>query len=155
VEDRHRRPVPRDPVDLDLRASDHEVDVDAGDVDAFVAANGSLDRRGRPPVGDVAGGVLVEQRLQEQHAGLTDAAVARHQSDLAEASRSLVRLELALDQLAPVLRLDVDDPSLLERELCPWTIPPATASGRVAATVPSTRRQSGAVRTSSVGMFAT
>ena len=59
-------------VDLDVGPADHEVGVHARDVDAVDDA--ALDRLGvRAAVGDVARRVLVEQRLVEHAAGLTDA----------------------------------------------------------------------------------
>ena len=72
AEDRHRLAVAGEPVDLELRAADHEVGVHVGDVDAFAGLAGDcLDDR--EAVGDVAGGVLVEQRVEEREPGLPDA----------------------------------------------------------------------------------
>src|SRR5207302_2576708 len=64
AEDEDALAVARDPGDVDLGTADHEVEVDLALVDplAVLLADALLVRG---PEGDVAGGVLVEQRVVE------------------------------------------------------------------------------------------
>jgi hypothetical protein len=82
-EQRHLVAVGVDPEGLDAGPADHEVDVDRAVVDAVVVllARGE---RVRLPDGDVAGGVLVEQRVEEDGVERADAALAVDERDLAE-----------------------------------------------------------------------
>ena len=77
AQDRGRGAVCREPVDLDLRAADHEVRVERRRVDTaldqlvLAEALGAVDREGKAaPVGDVAARVLVEERVREDEPGL-------------------------------------------------------------------------------------
>ena len=76
--------VVRDPVDLDLAAPDHEVDVHDALVDPRLL-RGIVDR---VVVGaaerDVAGGVLVEQRVVEDAPEGPDSPLPVDESDLAQ-----------------------------------------------------------------------
>src|SRR5581483_8492041 len=70
--------------DRDVVGADHEVDVDGAFVDARQV--GGVRNRSRVGVaeGEMARGVLVEQRREERPAETTDAALAVDERDLAE-----------------------------------------------------------------------
>ena len=59
----------------------------------------------------MAGGVLVEQRVEKQEAALRDRRGVRHQRDLAEAARALVGVEHLLQHILAALSLRLDDAS--------------------------------------------
>ena len=99
--------------------------------------------------------VLVEQRVVEDEPGLADARGPVDEGDLAETRRALVARDVGADQVSALVGVDLDRAAALERDAeapdqVPWS---CERVGR--ATVPSTRRASGVVKTSSVGMFAT
>ena len=103
---------------------------------------------------DVAGGVLVEQRVEEQEAALRDRRGMRHQRHLAEAARALVGVEHLVQhrprRARPSLRRCARPRSAprCRRSACP-----DRRAAWCCATWPSTRRACGVVKTSSVGMF--
>src|SRR5207253_9248296 len=100
----------------ELRPADHEVDVDVADVRALVEL--AVERiRKTHPVGDVTGRVLVEERVEEERPGLADPRLVRDERKLPEAIGVLDGVDLAPDEICPLLRVDGDDPSVLEREL--------------------------------------
>src|SRR5262245_61584362 len=103
-------------VHLELRPADHEVHVGLRDVHPFVRL--PLERSRNPEsVGDVAGGVLVEQRVVEERARLADTRVLRHERELAEAVGILDVRVMAADHVRTRLGVYVDDPPVLEHEL--------------------------------------
>src|SRR4029077_9960056 len=106
-------------VELDLRAADHEVGVDAGDVRRAVRQlDAGVAREAEPAaVRDVAGGILVEERVEEGHARLADARRSVDERNLAEPARAVIAVELRLDDVFTALRLRVDDAAALERQL--------------------------------------
>ena len=73
----------------------------------------------------MAGGVLVEQRVEEQDAALRDRRGMRHQRHLAEPARALVGVEHLVQHVLAARRLGLDDPARLEahrdirRSACP------------------------------------
>src|SRR5256886_12491523 len=70
-------------VHVELRSADHEVDVDLRGVHPLVRL--SVERiRDAESVGDVTGGVLVEQRAVEEVARLADTRLLRDERELAE-----------------------------------------------------------------------
>ena len=81
-----------------------------------------------------------------------DAVDERH---LPEERRLLVGLELAADHVLALVGVHLDDAAVLEPHLEPLDDLPVERERRVERTTPSVRRQSGVVKTSSVGMFAT
>src|SRR5205823_6707815 len=110
--------VRQDGVHLELRRSDHEIDVDVADVGRRVGL--AVERiREAHPVGDVTGRVLVEERVEEKRPGLADTRLVRDQRELTEPIGVLVRRKLAADEVRPLLRVDPDDPAVLEGELEP------------------------------------
>jgi hypothetical protein len=106
-------------------------------------------------VRDVTRRVLVEQRVVEERPGLADARLLRHERELAEPVGVLDRRELAADESPRRSRPRPDDSPVLERELESADDLPSRQSGSVERIVPSARRESGVVKISSVGMFAT
>ena len=163
AEDRHRLAGRVDAVDLELVRADHEVRVDRGVVDAArgrssgssSAAHGDRlhDRRAER---DVRRGVLVEERVVEHEAGLADARVAVDEGDLAEPRGAVVRRDVGrASRPRPRSARTSTARPLSKRTSRSRTMLPWICSGRVERTVPSTRRASGVVNTSSVGMFAT
>src|SRR5438477_6672787 len=116
ADQRHLRPVCQHRVDLELRPADHEVDVHL----RVVAPLPRLTLEGvRQPrsVRDVAGRVLVEERVEEKSPGLTDAGLPRDERELAEPVGVLDHVELTADEVRALLGSDTDDPPILEREL--------------------------------------
>src|SRR5690606_25434195 len=65
---------------------------------------------------DMTGGVLVEERLVEQYAGLGDGAGGRHQRDLTEALGALVGGQYLVEGLLPLAGPSLDDRATLEAE---------------------------------------
>ena len=63
---------------------------------------------------DVAGGVLVEQRVEEQEPALRDRRGMRHQRDFAEAARALVGVEHLVQHFLAARGLRLDDAAVLE-----------------------------------------
>src|SRR5207247_4290782 len=103
-------PARIDAVDVYLRPADHEVRVDARRI---VRARGELfiriAREAEPAaVGDVAGRVLVEERVEERHAGPADRRRPVDKSDLAEPARTVVAVELRLNHLFALVGLRLD-----------------------------------------------
>ena len=83
-----------------------------------VEAVGAVDRhRQARAVGDVAGRVLVEQRVLEDEPRLLDGRGAVDERDLAEVRRLRIGLELAADDVGALRRTDVDDLPSLEAQL--------------------------------------
>ena len=121
------------------------------------SSRGALDRLDdRGAEGDVRRGVLVEERVVEDEPRLPDARVAVDERDLAEPRRAVVGRRRAP---ASAPRRRRREPRRRGR---PRSEPrargrpcPGSAAGRSSARSPSTRRASGVVNTSSVGMFAT
>src|ERR1700733_5570685 len=68
------------------------------------------------PERDVAGGVLVEQRVEEQEAALRDRRGVRHQRDLAKAARALVAVEHFVQNVLTARGLRFDDASALKAD---------------------------------------
>ena len=67
--------------------------------------------------GDVARGVLVEERVEEDDPGLADARVAVDERDLAEEARPLVGRHLLAHGVGAGLRAHLDDLAPLEAQL--------------------------------------
>ena len=63
---------------------------------------------------DVAGGVLVEQRVEEQQPALRDRRGMRHQRHFAEPARALVGIEHLVQHLLAARGLGLDDAAVLE-----------------------------------------
>ena len=154
AQDRHGAALRVHPVDLELGRADHHVGVHVGAVDAGArrarrrrAPGGAVDdlRRAEAPR-DVARGVLVEQRLQEQQAGLRDRRVAVDQGDLAQAAarwgRPPSRRARAPRPRRPAPRTQRPPRNVSSR---PRTMAPPRLNGIVVRTWPSVRRASGVV----------
>src|SRR4051794_17971003 len=102
-------------VHRELRPADHEVNVDPRGVHALVGL--SVERiRDAESVGDVAGGVLVEQRAVEEGARLADPRLLRDERELAEPVGVLDVREVAADDVGARLGVDLHDPAVLEAE---------------------------------------
>src|SRR5207253_10135967 len=113
AEDRDGRAVGRDPVDLHVVSSDHEVGVDP----ALVHLRGVLvvEHEGVAVADrDVAGRVLVDQRRAEDRPEPADPAFAIDERDLAESCRSVVDPEVGARRLGSDVRVDLDRASVLE-----------------------------------------
>ena len=149
-------------VDLDVEPADHEVGVDRGCVEpdflelglACVAA--AVDRLEQPSaVGDMAARVLVEERVQEDEARTSDArspsTSATSPSIAAPSSVRICSRTTSTPQLA--FTFTARPPS--KRISRSRTTSPRTVNGFVDRTVPSVRRRSGVVNTSSVGTLTT
>ncbi len=63
---------------------------------------------------DVAGGILVEERVVEKHATLGNARRMRHQSHFAQTPRAFVGIEQVLEGVVALVGLGVDDEAVLE-----------------------------------------
>ena len=109
--------------DVQIRCAHHEVHMGDGVVEAmglqlvlahFLAA---LQAGIRLAEGDVAGGVLVEQRVVEQDLLVGDGAVVGHQGHLAEVAGSLVHGDGGLEGLLPLLRVDLHDLPVLDHKV--------------------------------------
>src|SRR5438067_8739705 len=102
-------------VHCELRAADHEVDVDLRGVHSLVRL--SVERIwDAESIGDVAGGVFVEQRAVEEGARLADTRLLRDERELAKPVGVLDVREVAADDVGARLGVDVHDPALLEAE---------------------------------------
>ena len=106
AEDRCRRPVSIQAVDLDLGAADHEVGVDPGDVDPAGEQHVRLEVsdvaehvREAGAERDVACLVLVEERVVEDEPRLLDGGGAVDECDLPQRGRLLVSRELSADDV--------------------------------------------------------
>src|SRR3954454_3337229 len=115
-------------VHLEVRAADHEVDVDVRVVHPLVRL-AVEDIRQPEAVGDVARGILVEQRAVKELAGLAAPRLLRHERELAEPVGVRDRGEMAADDVRARLGLDLDDPPVLEGELETPDELPAEAEG--------------------------
>ena len=130
-------------------------------LDVFAAPSGSstsaLPREGQPcAVRDVARCVLVEERVEERHAELTDARRAVDECDLAEPLGAVVRLELQRTTSSPLTPSRRPRAAVEPRlEVLDHHAARPGPRSLVDRTVPSVRRASGAVKTSSVGMLGT
>ena len=114
TQDRHRFAVGGEAVDLQLGTANHEVGMDVRDV--HVVARISVEGvRDAEAVGDVAGGVLVEQRVVERDAGLADTRRAVDERELTEVDGTLVAVELAAHELRAVGRIHLDDSTVRGR----------------------------------------
>src|ERR1700675_2228994 len=102
--DRSGATVGSEPGNLDLRTADHEVGVNAGDVDPVVEKLLSWhvtlqDLRQPIAKSDMASCILVEQRVAKNEAGLLDRRGSVDERDLAEERRLVVRGELLTNDL--------------------------------------------------------
>src|SRR5665647_3692256 len=115
AEDRHPAAVGVDAVDVDLVRADHPVDMNQ----ALVAAlRGDLLRRQLAAVDkalrialaerDVAGGVLVEQGVEEQQPAFRDRRGMRHQRHFAEPARALIRIQHLVEYFRAARSLGLD-----------------------------------------------
>ena len=121
AEDRRPPAIRIHPVDVDPVRADHPVDMDH----ALVAA-ARRDLVGSELVAvdealgvalserDVAGGVLVEQGIEEQEAAFRDRRGMRHQGDLAKSAGAVVAVEHFLEHVLAARGLRLNDPSRLE-----------------------------------------
>ena len=102
----------------------------------------------------MTGRVLVEERVLEDEPGLLDRGGPVDERDLAEVAGLLVARELtARSTSSPDEAPTSTTRPPSKRSSRSRTIVPPTASGSVERTTPSVRRQSGVVKTSSVGRF--
>ncbi len=107
-------------------------------------------------VGDVTGGILVEQRVEEDDPGLPDAGLTVHERDLAEVVGARRRSASPRGRRRPPpWRPPPRRDPRTKRSVRSRTICPLTARGIVERTTPSVRRRCGVVKTSSVGMLTT
>ena len=160
-QDRHRRPVAGQPVDLDVGPADHEVGMDRGRVEAerlelgLALAVAAVDRvEDAGAVGDVQL-AFSSKACSGRRAGAADARVAVDERDLAEHAGVLVLPELLADQVGAVARVHLHRAAALEPQLEVADDVARQRSGIVERTTPSVRRRSGVVKTSSVGMLTT
>src|SRR5580693_3185390 len=91
-------------IDVDFVGADHPVDMDQALVaalrrDLLLGQPGAVDETFRIALAerDMAGGVLVEQGVEEQQPALRDRRGMRHQRYLAEAARALIGVEHLLE----------------------------------------------------------
>src|SRR5215204_4441070 len=124
ADDRHLRAVRRQPGDIHFRPADHEIGVDERVADPLgpplvrILWLFAFEREVEPrAVGDVAGGVLVEEDVVEDETRLADARAAVHERDLAQERRALVQLELGADGVGARRRFDIRDAAVLEGQL--------------------------------------
>src|SRR5215469_4697929 len=124
AQQRHHTATALDPVDLDLAAADHEVRVDAGDVDAelaecfSIAPDSAVHADGQSvPERNVAGGVLVEQGRSERNPKPTDARGAIDECDFAEAGCTRVRRDQSADHIVPRAGVHLGDAAGGEAQL--------------------------------------
>jgi len=121
AEYRHTSAVGVKAVDVDLVRADHPVDV----YEAVVAALGrdllgrqfgAVDEAFRITLAkrDVARGVLVEQRIEEQQPAFRNRRGMRHQRDLTKAPRALVGIEDLVQNLLAAGGFRLDDAPFLE-----------------------------------------
>ena len=109
--------------DVQVRRAHHEVHVGDGVVEApglqLVLAHllAALQAGIRLAEGDVAGGVLVEQRVLEQDLLVGDGAVVGHQGHLTEVAGPLVHGDGGLEGLLPLLRADLHDLPVLDHKV--------------------------------------
>ena len=155
------RAVGGEAVDVHGGAADHPVDVD----EAFVGAEGgelflghffAADEAGGVGLAerDVAGGVLVEEGVPEEDAGLRDGGVVRDEGDFAELARAFVGGDELVDGGFAGGGGGFDDlPSLKVQRMFSISVP-WCESGLEAETWPLTRALCGVVKHSSVGMLA-
>src|SRR5450759_311521 len=99
AEDRHPGAALLDSVDLHLRAADHEVGVDGRDVQAAGSILFVDGERKTAAEGDVAGRVLVEQRVEECEPKLADLRRSVDERQLPEAGGALVGGDLRADDV--------------------------------------------------------
>src|SRR5690242_17039420 len=93
--------------DLELRAADHHVEVDGGAVQAaHRLLRARADEAGTER--DVRGRVLVEERVEVDATGLTDARPAVDECDLPEPATGRVGVEVRGDEIAVRLRVGVE-----------------------------------------------
>ena len=145
------------PVDLEVRAADHHVEMDGRAVHALRRPLPCACRRS-PAERDVRGRVLVEQRVEVGAPGLADARRRVDERDLAEpaAVPPRVAVDVRGDEVAVVVRvgLEPDEPAAAELAAQPVDQPAVEESGNVQRNVPFVRRRRrGLVNVSSVGMF--
>src|SRR5207237_9828939 len=110
----------------DLVAPDHEVDVDRALVDpvAILVTDG---RRVGAAERDVAGRVLVEERVEEHAAGLADPAFPVDERDLAEAVGVLVAADARAERFDALVGVDRDGPAALAA--APGGLDPCAGNG--------------------------
>ena len=104
---------------------------------------------------DVRRRVLVVERVVEDEAGLADRRVAVDERDLAEPGRTFVGRHVRAHDVLARAGLHLDGAAAFEPDLEIAHDVPLDLQRQRRADVPSTRRESGVVKTSSVGMFAT
>src|SRR6185437_7822315 len=102
--------------DVDLGGADHEVDVHLAAVDPFAVAllYGPVEALAE---GDVAGRVLVEQRVVEDRVERADPPARVDEGELAEAAGALVALRIRLEHVAVLFGVDRGHPAALEAHL--------------------------------------
>src|SRR4029078_4704715 len=120
--DRRRRAVGAEAVDVDVLSSDHEVRMDCRPVDAgieeLVRRDLAAERLREPCAeGDMARRFLVEERVAEHEAGLLHGRRAVDEGEFAEVGCLLVGRKLLADDLCADLGVDLDDLAALETEL--------------------------------------
>ena len=108
-------------VDVGLVGADHPVDMDQALVaalrlDLLRRQFGAVDKTFRIALAerDVGGGILVEQRVEEQQATRRDRRGMRHQRHFAEPARAFIGIEHLVQHLCAARRLGLDDAPLLE-----------------------------------------
>ena len=109
AEDGHALAGGGDAVDLELRRADHEVDVRAARVHARSVRLFDEEREAVAER-DVAGGVLVEQRVVEDGAERPDPPLAVDERELAEPERAVVDRQLRAQRLDVLVRVDLAPP---------------------------------------------
>ena len=106
------------PLTLELLGADHEVDVDLGLVDAVASLLADHEREALAER-DVAGRVLVEQRVVEDRAERADPALGVDERDLAEARRRPRRVADRAQRLGRPVGVDLTARAALEAHAQP------------------------------------
>ena len=101
-------PSASSPVTATSSPADHEVDMDPALVDARQLAGVLDDHLVGLPDRDVAGGVLVDQRVVEHGLERADAALAVDERDLAQPRGAVVVLAQAAQHLGTLLGIEAD-----------------------------------------------
>src|SRR3990172_5489592 len=110
----HHCAVVSDPIDFDLRAPDHEVDVDEALVDPGLVG-GIVDRVVvAVPECDVRRCVLVDERIQEDRLERPDSSLVVDEGDLAETPGAVVSRSDCAERIGPLVGVDLDRAATLE-----------------------------------------